>query len=48
MHGGAKSSGAPTGNQNALKHGLYTADAVSLRQHIRELTQKSKELIETM
>ena len=26
MHGG-KSPGAPLGNQNALKHGLYTAEA---------------------
>jgi glucans biosynthesis protein len=23
MHGGAKGSGAPKGNQNALKHGYY-------------------------
>ena len=23
MHGGAKGSGAPKGNRNALKHGLY-------------------------
>jgi uncharacterized protein YjcR len=48
MHGGAKGSGAPIGNQNSLKHGLYAAEANSLRRHIRELTQKSKELIETM
>jgi uncharacterized protein YjcR len=48
MHGGAKGSGAPTGNRNAFKHGLYTAEAVSLRLHIRELTQKSKELMDKM
>ena len=48
MHGGAKGSGAPTGNKNALKDGLYTAEAVSLRRHIRELTQKSKELMDKM
>lgn len=25
LHGGAKGSGAPKGNQNALKHGEYSA-----------------------
>jgi glucans biosynthesis protein len=27
MHGGASGSGAPLGNANALKHGLYTKEA---------------------
>ena len=31
MHGGP-SPGAPKGNKNALKHGLYTADAIALRR----------------
>jgi hypothetical protein len=36
MHGG-KSSGAPKGNQNALKHGNYTAAAqAALREKKRE------------
>ena len=36
MHGG-KSSGAPKGNQNALKHGNYTAAAqAALREQKRE------------
>ena len=48
MHVGAKGSGALNGNKNALKNGLYTDEAVSLRQHIRELTQKSKELMDNM
>ncbi|MDF2529555.1 MAG: hypothetical protein K0Q57_435 [Gammaproteobacteria bacterium] len=26
LHGGAKGSGAPKGNKNALKQGLYTKD----------------------
>jgi len=26
MHGGANGSGAPKGNQNALKHGYYSAN----------------------
>ena len=46
MHGGAAGSGAPKGNQNALKHGLYTKEASALRKHVRELLQKGKELIE--
>ena len=45
MHGGAAGSGAPKGNSNALKHGLYTADAKEMRRHIRELSQKTKEII---
>jgi ATP-dependent DNA ligase len=28
MHGGAAGSGAQPGNQNALKHGRYTAAAI--------------------
>ena len=36
MHGG-KASGAPKGNQNALKHGNYTAAAqAALREKKRE------------
>ena len=46
MHGGAPSSGAPKGNQNALKHGLYTAEAKEMRRLVRELTRLSKDLIE--
>lgn len=46
MHGGAAGSGAPKGNQNALKHGLYTKEALAVRKHVRELLHKSKELIE--
>ena len=48
MHGGAQGSGAPGGNQNALKHGLYTKEAVALRKHVRELLRDGKELIEKM
>ena len=34
MHGGAAGSGAPIGNQNALKHGRYTADRMAIRRHL--------------
>ena len=46
MHGGAQGSGAPQGNQNALKHGLYTAEAKVMARHIRELTRRSREIID--
>jgi uncharacterized protein YjcR len=46
MHGGAEGSGAPIGNQNALKHGLYTREAREFEKHIRELLADGKELIE--
>ncbi|TPG56700.1 hypothetical protein EAH76_02065 [Sphingomonas glacialis] len=36
MHGGAKGSGAPRGNQNALKHGLRTAEMRKLRSMLRD------------
>jgi len=31
MHGGASGSGAPIGNQNALKTGQYSREAILLR-----------------
>jgi uncharacterized protein YjcR len=33
MHGGP-SPGAPKGNKNALKHGLYTAEAIVRRREM--------------
>jgi hypothetical protein len=33
MHGGAKGSGAPKGNQNALKHGFFTREEIAHRKH---------------
>lgn len=32
MHGGAKGSGAPKGNQNAYKHGYYTKEMIQFRK----------------
>jgi hypothetical protein len=39
MHGGAEGSGAPRANQNALKHGRYTKEAIQRRRGLRELLQ---------
>jgi uncharacterized protein YjcR len=44
MHGAA--GGPPKGNQNALKHGLYTAEAIETRRVVRELTRHGRELID--
>jgi uncharacterized protein YjcR len=44
MHGGAKGSGAPKGNQNALKHGTYTRAAIFERQQLSLLVKNSEEL----
>ena len=42
MHGAG--GGAPKGNKNALKQGLYTAEAIAMRQAIRALLRDSREL----
>ncbi len=48
MHGGARGSGAPIGNQNALKHGMYTKAALeeqrALRQFMREMEESLREI----
>ena len=46
MHGGAKGSGAPVRNHNALKHGVYTRDSLEFQAHVRELLRESKKIIE--
>jgi hypothetical protein len=46
MHGGAPGSGAPRGNQNALKHGLYTREAIEERRQLRNLMRQSRLLIQ--
>lgn len=46
MHGGAAGSGAPKGNQNALKHGLYTAESKAFSKYVRHTLRKGREIIE--
>jgi len=45
MHGGARGSGAPRGNKNALKHGRYTREAMAKRREerrqVRELFKQA-------
>jgi uncharacterized protein YjcR len=45
MHGGAPGSGAPRGNKNAYKHGLYTHDAIDERRQIQDLLRQSRKLL---
>lgn len=43
MHGAG--GGAPQSNKNALRHGLYTAEAVAMRQAINALLRGSRALV---
>ena len=48
MHGGAQGSGAPRNNKNALKHGLYTREALIEHRQLRELIGRARKLVETI
>lgn len=41
LHGG-KSTGAPIGNKNALKHGLYTKDEMETRKLLGQFLKECK------
>ena len=46
MHGGAKGTGAPVGNENALKHGMYTRESLEFRKHVRDLLREGAKTVE--
>jgi uncharacterized protein YjcR len=46
MHGGAPGSGAPRGNKNAFKHGLYTRKAFEDRRMVQDLVRQSRMLLQ--
>jgi hypothetical protein len=46
MHGGAKGSGAPRGNQNAFKTGVHTKEAKAFRKHLMKIVKESRRLLE--
>jgi uncharacterized protein YjcR len=48
MHGGTPGSGAPSGNQNARKHGFFTRDALAERKQIRTLLREARKVLEEM
>ena len=48
MHGGAPGSGAPRGNQNARKHGLFTKVAIAERKQIQAMLGDARKLLQEM
>lgn len=48
MHGGTPGSGAPKGNQNARRHGLFTRNAIVERKQIQALLGEARKLLKTM
>jgi len=48
MHGGAPGSGAPRGNQNARRHGLFTGEAIAERKRIRDLLGEARTFLKTV
>lgn len=45
MHGGAAGSGAPSGNQNALKTGLHTSVMLDLKRTLSAFDKETDRLI---
>jgi hypothetical protein len=45
MHGGAPGSGAPRGNKNALKLGLYTREAIAEREDVQDFLRESRKFM---
>ena len=48
MHGGAKGSGAPKGNKNALKYGHYTKEAITERKRMSAFIREMKKGLEVV
>jgi hypothetical protein len=48
MHDGAPESGAPRGNQDARRHGLFTREAIAERQQFRALLGEARKLLQEM
>jgi glucans biosynthesis protein len=46
VHGGAAGTGAPRDNKNALKHGLFTREAIEERRKLRDLLRQSRKLLQ--
>lgn len=45
MHGGAKGSGAPLGNSNALTYGLFTKEIRDRRRAAAQLMRDAKKML---
>ena len=45
MHGGAKGSGAPKSNHNALVHGLYSKETLERNRALAEFLKEARETL---
>jgi uncharacterized protein YjcR len=48
MHGGADGIGAPPGNQNAFRHGRYSAEAITQRREAAALLRACRDQLGAM
>ena len=48
MHGAAAGSGAPRGNRNARKHGLFGGVVVAERRRVQALLGETRKLLQEM
>jgi hypothetical protein len=48
FHGGAEGSGAQLGNQNAFRHGRYTAEAIVQRREVAALLRACRDQLDSM
>jgi len=48
MHGGAAGSGAPRGNGNARKHGLFTKEAIAERRQMQAVLGEARRFLQGM
>ena len=48
MHGGARGSGAPFGNGNAVKHGFFTGEAAEERKFVRTALIEAEKLLQKL
>ena len=48
MHGGARGSGAPAGNRNAVKEGLFTRVAIQERCQANALWREARGLLDAL
>ncbi|TWJ08622.1 HGGxSTG domain-containing protein [Altererythrobacter ishigakiensis] len=46
MHGGAQGSGAPIGNRNAHKHGVYAREAQVRSARMRSLLKHGEQILD--
>ena len=48
MHGGATESGAPLGNHNARRRGLFTGEVIAEREQIEAVLDEARTLLRGM